>query len=76
MSWTYKLQGDPSQISQHILNQPIEIDKLNHIGGLHAATNSAYVRGRKGKYEWVCRACRCALNIIIIMKSKSYRRIP
>ena len=25
MSWTYKLEGDPSQISQQHLNQPVDL---------------------------------------------------
>ena len=27
MSWTYKLEGDPSQISQQNLNQPVDLRK-------------------------------------------------
>ena len=38
------------------------MNKLNHIGGVYAATRSEYVREIKGKHEWICRACRCAFN--------------
>ena len=52
MFWTYKLQGDPSQITQQHLNQPIEKDMQHHIGGFHQATISEYISQRNGKYEW------------------------
>ena len=50
--WGYKLEGDPSQIAQQILNQPIEIEIQNHIRGFHQATISESLRQRKGKYGW------------------------
>ena len=68
MSWDYKLQGDPSQISQAILNQPIETDKLNHIGGFHAATISEYVRQRKRKIRM-----ESENNMFMIPRTRDFR---
>ena len=48
MSSTYELQVDPSQISKQTLNQPIETDKPNHIGGFHRARNSEAISQRQG----------------------------
>ena len=48
MSWTYKLQGDPSQISHQTLNQPIETDKPIHIGGFHRARTSEAISKSQG----------------------------
>ena len=52
MSWTYKLQGHPSHISQQHLNQPLEKDIQHNIGGSHQATFSESISQRKGKYQW------------------------
>ena len=48
----YKLEGDPSQMPQQHLNQPIEIEIQNHIRGFHQATISESLSQRKGKYGW------------------------
>ena len=48
MSWTYKKQGDPSQISQQTPNQPIETDKPNHVGGFNRARNSEAIGHSQG----------------------------
>ena len=53
MSWTYKLQGDPSQISQQHLNQPIETyiqnQSQSHIGAFHHGTISETISQTQGK---------------------------
>ena len=54
MCWTYKLQGDPSQMSQQHLNQPIEKDIQNqsqrHIGAFHQATIFETISQTQGTY--------------------------
>ena len=52
MSWTYKLQGDPSQMPQPNLNQPIEKDLQHHIIGFHQATFSESISQSKWTYQW------------------------
>ena len=48
----YKLEGDPLQILQQNLNQPIELEIQNHIRGFHQATISESLSQSKGKYRW------------------------
>ena len=48
MSSNYKLQVDPSQISQQTLNQTIEIDKPNHIRGFHRAKTFVAISQSQG----------------------------
>ena len=48
MSWTYTVQGDPSHRSQQTLNQPIETDTPNHIGGFHRARKSEALSQSQG----------------------------
>ena len=50
--WGYKLEGDPSQMSQQNLNQPIEIEIQNQIRGFHQATISESLSQSKGTYGW------------------------
>ena len=48
----YKLEGDPSQISQQHLNQSVEIKIQNQIRGFHQATISDCLSQSKGKHGW------------------------
>ena len=84
MSWTYKLEGDPSQIWQQNLNQP----KAKSI--LWRFVKMRFVRQRKGKHWWnptktilqhvgrrhfkrsYVRACRCSLNKEEWIQNKTY----
>ena len=58
MSWTYKLEGDPSYISQQHLNQPVQYIQEKTVGSKKTYTSKIrttflkrYAKV-KGKYEW------------------------